>query len=229
MVMDLDQNIRAGERESQILEMNTGRRNIFQKIYCDLATAQPSNRLYRVTVPFRSIFVRSATDATAIVYFSPNENSIGNVAEALPLYKNDSFDFGFMISGGYFWWDAQSGKTMELYVSTLGRMQTGSQLSQISGGFSVSDGSALASNKLSGGVATIACPAGSATKILDADADRKRIDLYIDGQAWLGDASVAPNSRGVLVMPGITSVPATSVMYLYPVAGTVNVYGNDFR
>jgi len=228
--MDFERNIRASERESEISEMLSGRANIFQKVYCDLATAQPSNRLYRVTIPFRSIFVRDATDSTAVVYFSPNENSIGNVAEALPLYKNDTFDFARMIAGGYFWWDAQAGKTMSIYVSTMGAMRAGSQLSQISGGFSISDGSAIASNKLTGEVATIACPAGAATQILSADSDRKVMNLYIDGAAWIGDASVAPNARGTLVQPGIITINSTALLYLYPAGGaTVNVYGNDYR
>jgi len=217
------------ERNSQIKNAIAGRLQIFQNIYCDLNTAQNSNNAYKISIPFRSIFVRAASDSTAVVYLSPNENSIGNIAEAMPIYKNDSFDFGIMMSGGFLWWPAQGGKTMSLIVSTLGHMQPGSQISQISGGLSVSDGSAIASNKLSGAVATIACAAGAATKILDADTDRKTVNIYIDGDAWVGDSLTSPNARGIFVQAGNFEFKATSALYLYPASGPVNVYGNDFR
>lgn len=212
-------------RNQEIAEGIAGRLNVFQKIYCDLGTAQNAANAYKISVPFRSVFVREATDSSAVVYFSPNENSIGNIAEAMPLYKNDSFDFGFTLPGGYLWWTAQSGKTMSLYLSTLGRMTPGSQVSQIAGGLTVSSGSSLASNLLTGGVATIALT-GTAAKILDTDTDRKMAELYFDADVWVGDASVAIGSRGRLVQAGEYVYQNTAQLYAVAVTGSANVFGN---
>lgn len=214
------------QRNAEIARGIEGRVLTFQKVYCDLATAQNANNAMKISVPFRALFVRTATDSTAVVYFSPNENSIGNIAEAMPLYKNDSFNFGIMIAGGYLWWPAQTGKIMEIYLSTEGEMKPGSQVSQIAGGLSVSDGSSLASNLLTGGLATIALPAAAATKILDTDTDRKSAELYFDTDVWVGDASVSPNARGLLVLAGGYTYKNTAQLYAYPDSGAGNVFGN---
>ncbi len=203
------------QRNSDIARGIAGRVLTFQKIYCDLNTAQNANNAMKIGVPFRSLFVRTATDSTAVVYFSPNENSIGNIAEAMPLYKNDSFNFGKTIPGGYLWWTAQSGKVIEIYLSTDGEMKPGSQVSQIAGGLSVSDGSALSSNLLT-----------TATKILDTDTDRKSAELYFDNDVWVGDASVAVDVRGRLVLAGEYIYKNTAQLYAVPVSGIAKVFGN---
>ncbi len=215
------------QRNAEIARGIEGRVLTFQKVYCDLSTAQNANNAMKIGVPFRSLFVRTATDSSAVVYFSPNENSIGNIAEAMPLYKNDSFNFGKTISGGYLWWTAQAGKIIEIYLATDGEMKPGSQVSQIAGGLSVSDGSSLISNLLTGGVATIAIVTGTAQKILDSDTDRKAAELYFDADVWVGDStSVAVGARGRLVQAGEYIYRNTAALYATAVSGTANVYGN---
>lgn len=216
----------AAQRASEIKRGIAGRVAVFQKVYCDLGTAQNANNAFKISVPFRSVFVRSATDSGAVVYLAPNENAIGNIAEALPLYKNDSFDFGITMAGAFLWWPAQAGKVIELYVSTEGRMQTGSQISQIAGGLSVSDGSTITSNVLGSAGDQAKLSITAATMVLPADTDRKKGTIYIDGPCWGGDAGVEVGARGVLFPAGLITVSNTAAFYLAPVAGTVNVFGN---
>jgi len=227
---DLDSDARiadaSAQRASELRRGNSGRLAIFSKIYCDLRTAQSQNNAYKISVPFRSVFVRSATDSNAVVYLAPNENAIGNIAEALPLYKNDSFNFGVMMAGAFLWWPQQPGKTMELYVSTEGDMKPGSQLSQLAGGVSVLDGTTVISDGLASTADQATIAIATATMVLPADTDRKKATLYIDGDCWGGDASVAVGARGVLFKAGLIELANTGAFYLAPVLGTVNVYGN---
>lgn len=225
--MDSDARISeaAGERASQIRRGSTGRVVTFQRVQCNLDIAQESGNALRISVPFKSVFVRVATDSTAVVYLSPNENSIGSIAEAMPLYKNDSFDFGEFISAGYLWWPRQAGKSIELYLATQGRMQPGSQVSQVAGGLSVSDGSALNSNKLSGGAASVSVGT-TATQILPANTDRKVATLYLSSGLWVGDSAVATGTRGIYAPQGQFVYRNTAPLYGIAPAGTVTVTGN---
>lgn len=226
--MDADARISdaVAQRSSEIRRSIEGRIAVFKQVTVDLSVAQDVSMPYKVGLPFRSVFVRRATDSTAVLYLAPNENSIGNMEEAMDFYKNDSFDFGLMLSAAYLWWPAQAGKSMTLFLSTEGRMQAGSQISQIAGGLSVSDGSSINSAALASTGDQAKVTITAATMILPTDADRKKATLYIDGPCWGGDANVAVGARGTLFPAGQVVVANTGPFYLVPVGASVNVYGN---
>lgn len=220
---------RIANRMSEIQRSISGREAVFQKISIDLSTARGENNGDKIAIPFRSVFVRNATDTSALVYLSPGENHIGAMASAMPLYKNDSFDFGKTLANAYLWWPAQAGKTIDLYLSTEGAMTAGSQISTIAGGLSISQGSALSSAKLAGSVALITVTSAAAVAILDADADRKNIIMFTDQDIWIGDASVAVGTRGIYIPAGFFEWPCTSLLYAIAVAADATVTGNDTR
>jgi hypothetical protein len=217
---------RAAQRSAEIKQNVSGRVLSFQQVYCDLSTVQASNNARKISIPFRSLFVRDATDSSAVVYFAPNDNAIGNIAEALPLYKNDTFDFEQTMSGGFLWWTAQAGKTMTIFFSTQGAMRPGSQISQLAGGVSISTGSARASNGLgSAGNAASVALSSTAAMILKSDTSRKNATLYFDSDTWIGDASVAVGSRGTFVSAGSTIEDSNTAPLYGIVAVSGNVYG----
>lgn len=219
----------AAKRNSEIAGNIQGREALLQKITIDLTTARSIDNALKISVPFKSVAIEDASDSNTLVYLALGDNSLDSMRNAKKLRSNDSFEFSSMVSSAFLYWSAQSGKQLTLVFSTTGTFKPGSQISVLSGGVSIADGDTLTSNLLTGGVATIAAPAGAATKILDADTARKSMKLYIDNDSWIGDASVSPGARGVLYMAGLIEIPSTAAHYIYPVSGTTNVFGNDYR
>lgn len=219
------------KRNAQISQSISGREALVKKVPIDLTTARSRNNALKVPIPFISVVVEAATDSTAKLYLSLGDNTLSSIEDAKELKANDSFEFSAMVAVAYLWWDAQSGKSMNLCFATTGVFKPGSQISQISGGLAISEGSALSSAKLGslGTAATVAVPTGAGTVILPADTDRKNNRMYTDADIWIGDASVAVDARGIYVPAGWFEWPCTSILYATSVAGTANVYGNDTR
>ena len=222
---------RIANRMSEIQRSISGREAVFQKISIDLSTARGENNGDKISIPFRSVFVRNATDTSAVCYLSPGENHIGAMASAMRLYNKDSFDFGKTLANAFLWWPAQAGKTIDLYLSTEGAMTAGSQISTIAGGLSISEGSALSSAKLGalGTAALVTVTSATAILILAADADRKNVKIYTSQDIWIGDASVAVGARGAYQPAGWFEWPSTALLYAIAVGADATVTGNDLR
>jgi len=217
------------QRNAEISQSISGREAIIKVVPLALDTARSINNALKISIPFKSVCVEAATDSTTKIFMGLGDNSLSAMGDAKQLTANDSFEFSGMVSSAYLYWAAQSGKSMNLVFSTMGAFKPGSQISQISGGVSVSEGSALASNLLTGGVATIAVVTGAGQKIIDSDTSRKNMQIFTDAPIWIGDSSVAVNTRGVRVEAGLFNWPCTAALYATAVAGTANVYGNDTR
>ena len=221
----------AADRNAEIAGNIQGREALLKKVPIDLSVARSVNNALKISVPFKSVTVEAATDSTCKIYLGLGDNTLDALQDAKELKANDSFDFERFVGSAFLFWDAQAGKSLKLVFSTTGSFKPGSQISQISGGLSISEGSALSSAKLGslGTAATVAVPDSAATVILPADTDRKNNRLYTDADIWIGDASVAVNARGIPITTGWFEWPSTSILYAIAVSGTANIYGNDTR
>jgi len=221
----------AATRNAQIAGNIQGREALLKKVPIDLTTARSVNNALKIGVPFKSVSVEGATDSTCKIYLGLGDNTLDALQDAKELKANDSFDFDSFVSSAFVFWDAQAGKSLKLVFATTGSFKPGSQISQISGGLSISEGSAISSAKLgaAGNAATVALDAVTAAVILPSDTDRKNQRMYTDAPIWIGDASVAVNARGIPIPAGWFEWPCTSILYAISVAGTANIYGNDTR
>lgn len=221
-----DTNLR---QKAGILRSSDQRPKLSLRVPIQLDNARSESNPLVIIQPFNGFYVEEATDSTTEVKMGLGSTDNYNTGNYSTLKQNDAAFSPEEIRGCTLFWDAQAGKEIVLVFYVGLEFRPGSLLSVITGGVTVTDGDALSSAKLQGDVATIACPGGSATQILAADADRKVNYLYIDSPAWIGDASVAPGARGVLYQAGLIEWRSPAAAYLYPVAGVVNVFGNDFR
>lgn len=192
----------AGELDqAKVFQGTTERPFEVQKIVLDLATARREDNPYKIGFPFRSVFVAVATDTSANV--SLKVNTADSFQSAFPLKKNDSFVFPWQLASGFLHWEAQAGKTMELYVFVSGEFRSGSQISVNSGGVSINEGSITTLGSV------ISVGAGR-IQLCVANADRKIITFQnkISTSVWFGDSSVTDSgtvaTEGIEVLPGQT-------------------------
>jgi hypothetical protein len=159
------------------------------------------------------------------------DNSLAAMSDAKILKSNDSFIFDSMISSAFLYWDAQSGKSLTLCFATTGEFYPGSQISVVSGGVSITEGSALSSALLgsAGNAASVSVTSASAVQICAADSSRKKLTFYTNADLWVGDASVAVGSRGIPVYAGYFEWPSQATLYAIAVGATATVTGNDTR
>lgn len=206
----------AGQLDAaNVLKSSVDRPAEVQKITLDLSTARTSSNPMKVSIPFRSIFVRAATDVLASVELRPN--SVDSFQSAIPLKINDSFAFPIQQSQGYLTWEAQAGKTMDLYFFVSGEFRSGSQISQTGGGVAIVDGSAFTRS-----VTTLV--AATATAILAADTSRKicSIQNNTGSTLYVGDSAITSSgaTRGYEVPAGATfQWRNTAALYAYSVGG----------
>lgn len=185
MPQDLnDLNLRVADkqagRSADIAQNIRGREALLKKVYIDLTTAQSSSNAKKISIPFKSVSVEGATDSSTNLFMALGDNSLDAVNDAKQLKSNDSFEFDSMVSSCYLYWTAQSGKSLYLVFSTTGAFRPGSQISVISGGINITEGDALSSTLLTGGLPTIAVT--SRVKILDQDTSRKNFVGYTDAE-----------------------------------------------
>ena len=232
LISDLKGLIRDDEikRTSEIRYGTDFRPFLLNVITIALDTARASSNPLRISAPFRSVFIRSATDTSTSIKLLPNDNKISDTDNPLELYKNDSFDFEKIISGGYLYWSAQTGKSVTLWLSTQGVMKPGSQISQVAGGVSIVSGSAMSSNNLgAAGSSVRVSVTTTATQICPSDTSRKKLAVYFDGPVWIGDASVnatVGSVRGIYFPGGVFEWENTAALYAITAAGTVTASGN---
>lgn len=218
------------QQEAEIRRSSDLRPKLALRVSLELDSARTPSDPLVINQPFNGFYVESATDSDVAVKIALGGSDKYSTDNFTTLGRNDAAYSPVELKGASLFWEAQSGKTMVLIFYVGVEYRPGSLVSEITGGVSIVDGDSLSSAKLSGAVATIACPAGAATQILDADADRKVIRLYIDGGAWIGDSSVSPGARGVFYPSGLIELNSQAAHYLYPSgASAVNVFGNDYR
>ena len=129
------------QQQANIFRGNTQRPFAIQSMTLPLDTAAGVGNPYKIGFPFRSIFVRTATDSITTVSLQPD--SIDSFQSAVPLTINDSMDFETVVSSAFLTWTAQAGKTITLVFFVDAAFRSGSQLSVSSGGVSISEGTAV--------------------------------------------------------------------------------------
>ena len=204
-------------KNSSIYEGNTQRPFSVQSFTLDLSTARLETNPYRIGFPFKSVFVSGATDTNVSVSMKPG--AIDSFQSAFPLTKKDSWSVERPVSEAYLYWSAQSGKTITLVFFTDAEFKSGSQISQNSGGVSISDGSsvsAITRVTLAATTAAIIAPSDS-TRILTTIQNKTGADLYIGGTSAVTNSGA---TEGIKVpADGIIEWRNTGALYGYSVAG----------
>ena len=190
-----------------------------QKLSIRLDQARTSANPFPVNFPFRSVFVASATDATTRVTLRPN--SIDGYQDGLPIGLRDSFVLPFQSAAGFLTWDAQPGKTIDLYFFVTGEFRSGSQIQLTAGGVSIIDG-AFATE------ANLTTVATTVLQVFAQDFLRKKgtIQNNTGGSVWIGATNAVSNTgvnRGFEIKPGeVYFYRNTAALYAYPAANATN-------
>lgn len=182
----------------------------------DLTTARTIENPYTIGFPFKSVFVRNATDSSVSIKLRPWSSD--SLQGDITLKNNDSFLFGLSVARAFLSWGAQSGKTIQLIFSLRGEFRSGSQVSSTSGGVSISRGSAQSTS-------TFTFTAATATQIFSSNTTRK-LGTWVNetgATVWIGPSTVtnSGSTKGVPVAPGQTLQWENSAsLYGYSVAGS---------
>lgn len=158
---------------------------------------------YSVKFPFKSAFVAFATDGNVSVNFTPgSQNAISNQGgqgAACPLSLKDSMEFDEVQTQGIITWNNQPGKTITLVFGVNSKVRSGSQVSTIAGGVTITGGTAIDSTPLgAAGTSGSLAATTSAAILCPANSNRKSTTIQITGGvARLGDSSVTLGGNGI--------------------------------
>lgn len=172
-----------------------------QTLTLTLTTAKTTEDPYPINFPFRSVFIRDATDASVSVKLKPSTRN--SYQSTIDLRLNDSWGKDRPISSASLSWDAQSGKTITLVFFVESEFRSGSQVSQNAGGVSISDGTAFTT-------ARVALTAATATSVFATSSTRKKgtIQNTTGASIWVGDSTVT-NSGSTMGL----EVPTGGIFY----------------
>lgn len=184
-----------------------------QVLKLDLTVLRDENNPFDINFPFRTIFVRDATDTSTVINVRLGTKS--TFQELVPFYKNDSA-IQATAKKAYLSWPAQPGKSITLIFFARTEFRTGSLLSQNAGGFSINDGSSATLTN----VTTVAAAAGL---VVGADVGRKiaLVQNQTGNDIYLGvDATVnATTNPGIKVEDGAQIAwRNTAALYAFAVA-----------
>lgn len=206
----------AGElQNAKIFEGNTQKPFEVQSMTIALDTAADPNAPFKVSFPFKSVYVSAATDVLTTVNIRPNSRE--SYQSSLPLYLKDAYVLDEPCSSAFIDWSAQIGKTITLIFFVSSEFRSGSQISVTGGGVSIIEGSATVTARKD-------LTAATATSVYAADSSRKvgTIQNNTGADVWFGGASVSNTGAnlGYRVPAGATFYwRNTGVLYAYSVAG----------
>lgn len=207
---------RANEvNRASVFEGSTQRPFEVQSMTLDLSTARLETDPLRIGFPFKSVFVRSATDVYVEVSMRPISRD--SFQSAVPLKYNDSLVFERQISGAFLHWTAQASKSITLLFFVSSEFRSGSQVSQTGGGVSIIDGSSFST-------AVVTLGAASATLVAAQDTTRKQCTIQNNSgnDIWFGGSSVSSSGAnlGYKVAANDTFIwRNTAALYAYSAAG----------
>lgn len=202
-------------QNARLLEGSTQRPFNVQTLTLELDTAKLDTSPLKIGFPFRTIFVRSATDSS--VNANLRIGSRDSIQGSIPLYQNDVLEFPYPVAEAYLDWSAQSGKTMQLVFLIDGSFRIGSLLSNVAGGVAIIDGSSFSAS-------VVSLAAATATEIFAASSSRKLGTIQNNSGAsiWIGDSTVTDSGAtvGYEIQPGATFYWRNAApCYGYSVAG----------
>lgn len=173
--------------QARIYEGGTQKPFGLQSIVLDLSADQLVTNPFKVSFPFKSLYIMDASDPNAYVYFKPETDN--TYQSAVKLQLKDILNAGFPIAGGNFYWDAQSGKSITVIFSVEMEFRSGSQVQNTTGGVTLADGTGFTTT-----VTTLA--AASATAALAQSFTRKVATIQNNSGAsiWVGPSTVTNGS-----------------------------------
>ena len=203
------------QKKAEIFQGSTASLFEIQTMTLDLSTATPVTAPLRIGFPFKSLFVRSATDNTTSITLRPL--TADSYQSGVDLKLNDSLDFDQQQASGFLTWTAQSGKSVTLVFFVNASFKSGSQVSQTAGGVAIVDGSSFTRT-----ITTLA--AATATSILAQDTTRKMCSIQNNTGAplYVGDSAITNSGStiGYEIAAGATfQWRNTAQLYAYSVAG----------
>lgn len=207
------------KQDAEIFRGSTQQPFEVQVVNLDLTTARTPENPYPIRFPFKSVFVRTATDSSVSLDLRVQTQDSYQGKASLKL--NDSLIFGQQQASAFLSWDAQSGKTMSLIFFVSAEFRSGSQVSQNAGGVSISDGTS----------ATDSCVSTTASTVVtcfSANTSRKKgtIQNATGGSIFVGPLNTVSNTganRGFEVVPGAVFYwRNTAALYAYPAANSTN-------
>lgn len=200
-------------RRAKIFEGNTNSPQNIQKIVIDLSTARLETNPYKISFPFRSVYVESASDVLANIFVKPNTQD--SVQSFFKLKANDSWASDDPISTAFLHWDAQPGKSLTLVFFTNSEFRSGSQISVTGGGVSIVDGSTFTQ-------ASQALVAATAAIVFAQDSTRKvgTIQNKTGASIWVGASGVNNTTSFFEVSANDVFIwRNTAALYAYSIAG----------
>ena len=200
-------------QQAKIFEGGTQRPFGIQKFVLDLSTARDANQPFKISAAFTSVFVEDATDSGTYVNMRPNAPD--NFQSDLKLRDRDSWSSEYPISEAYLNWPAQTGKTINIIIFVSSKFESGTQISQTSGGLSISTGSIIANDT------PVTLGAATAAIIAVQNFDRKLTTLQNKTGSTLYIGGVGVNNTNGIEIPsdGIIYWQNTAALYGYSVAG----------
>lgn len=200
---------------ANVFEGNTQKPFEVQAMTIALDTAADTNNPFKVSFPFKSVYVSAATDVLTTVNLKPNSRD--SYQSSIPMYLKDSYILAQPCASGFLDWSAQAGKTITLLFFVSSEFRSGSQISVTGGGVSVVEGSATVSSQ-------VTLVALTPTLVLSADSSRKisSIQNNTGAAVWFGTSVVSSTgaNQGYRVSAGGTFYwRNTGLLYAYSIAG----------
>jgi hypothetical protein len=181
----------------------------------DLGQPATEQRPFKVDFPFKSIFIRDATDTSVQIFLKPMTDNTSQGAVAMKI--NDSMTFGSRMRASLFW-NTQPSKTMTIVVLAASQFSSGTLNSQNAGGVSINDGSSAT-------LAAVTLVAATVAAIVPVDTTRKTalVQNKTGSDLYLGvDNQVLPSgtNEGILISAGQTITwRNTAALWAYSVTG----------
>ena len=162
---------------------------------------------------FRQAVIIDASDANATVSFKSSRDETN---DAIPMKQNSRIRSAKLYTKeANIYWEAQSGKWVDILYIVRGEFDSGRNLSINGGGVSLNDGSSF-SNSL------ISLSAATATEIASSNLNRKvsYIQNHTGADLYYGDSSVTnSNKYSKVAAGGMIEWRNTTTLYGYSVAG----------
>lgn len=209
------------DSNAYVRDLQQNPQSLFQRVTLDLTTARTEADAYSIPFGFKSCYVELATDTSTMISMKPNGRRSNS--GFLQLGRKDVIEFENRIDSCYLYWSAQSGKSITLVFMFDASFKSGSQISQNSGGVSISEGSSFDAQT------TITLAAATAAIIIPSNLDRKVCTLENNTGAdiFIGSSTVTSlgATRGLKVGAGSQIIwKNTSALYGYSVLGGDVIY-----
>lgn len=157
----------------------------FQVITLDLSVARLQSNPYSIGFAFKAIALKNATGGQGTVFVRFNTQDSG--ISWLRLDNNDSVNCERMFGGCDLYWNAQSGKTMDVLLFTNAKFESGSLIN--SGTITVAPATTITTTRPTLSAAT-------ATTLIASSTTRQRVTILNRSaeSIFLGESSSVTNS-----------------------------------